>query len=279
MNLKNIAVLVGALWTGCCVAAGSIDNFQNKVNQIAQQHGVQAPDVKKEIAAPAKQGSGSVSPIERIVAIDAEVIRAIQAKDGKLMYLVDNGRFAFVGKMIDVWNRKELLTIDEVADAVSRIDLTRMGFKVEKVNHISVGKGEKHTTVFVDPQCGWCHKLIQELNANPDLLEKYTFDFVIVPVLGDRSVALSKKLFCAKTNDQNKKYAALVGGATNIERLEQAEDCDLSNFEGTRLTANAIGLRGVPMIISHDGRFERGKPRDLRAFLEPDAKGTEQKKQ
>ena len=279
MNLKYIAALIGTLSVATVSAAG-LDAFQQKVNQIAEQHGVAAPDVKKEITGSAKQtapqatakkAAPDVSPIERIVAIDADVIRAIQAKDGKVMYLVDNGRFAFVGKMIDVWNRKELSTLDDIASAISHIDLARMGFKLENVNHISIGKGDKHVTVFVDPQCGWCHKLIGELNANPDLLNKYAFDFVVVPVLGERSTQLAKKLYCAKTDDQSAKYAAFVGGAMNIDRLEQNDDCDLTNFEGTRITAQAIGVRGVPMIIAPDGRFQRGKPQVLRDFLEPKA--------
>lgn len=287
MKRTLIAVLLGSLCI-TSVSASGLENFQNKVNQIAAEHGIAAPDVKKEItgsaqpnkqpaaAAPsaqptAKQPAADVSPIERIVAIDSQVIRAIQSKDGKILYLVDNGRFAFVGKMIDVWNRKELNTMDDIANAISHIDLARMGFKLENVNHITVGKGDKHTTVFVDPQCGWCHKLITELNANPDLLDKYTFDFVVVPVLGERSTQLSKKLFCAKTEDDSEKYAAFVGGATNIDRLEQVENCDLTNFTGTSITAKALGVQGVPMIVAPDGRFQRGKPQVLRDFLEPKA--------
>ena len=62
-----------------------------------------APNVKKDLEAQARvdaqeeqtrEALAKVSPIERIVAIDADVIRAIKSKDGKIMYLVDNGRFA-----------------------------------------------------------------------------------------------------------------------------------------------------------------------------------------
>lgn len=74
--------------------------------------------------------------------------------------------------------------------------------------------------------------MIGELNANPDLLEKYVFDFVVVPVLGERSTQMAKKLFCAKTDDQNVKYKAFVAGATGIDSLEQNDKCDLKDFEG-----------------------------------------------
>ena len=273
-TLITVAVAAAtAITAASSYAAGTIEDFQARVNKIAAEKGVPAPDVKKDLEADAqeeqtREALAKVSPIERIVAIDADVIRAIKSKDGKIMYLVDNGRFAFIGKMVDVWNRKELSTIEEIADAVSHIDLKRVGFKLDQVNHISVGSGAKQVVAFVDPQCGWCHKLVGELNANPDYYKNYTWNFVILPVLGDRSMQLSKKLHCAKTTDQDEKFKAFQGGFRTIEALEQQSDCDMTNFESTLTVARALGVQGVPMVIAPDGRFERGKPRDLKAFLE-----------
>ena len=284
MSIRRTAAAVLSALTLTAVSgvvpAAGIDDFQAKVNKIAAEKGVPAPDVKKELLGKAgvtseeekeeaaKNALKNVSPIERIVAIDTDTIRAIKSRDGKLMFLLDNGRFAFLGKMIDVWSRKELTTIEDIADAVSHIDLARMGFKLDKVNHISVGAGPRHTTAFVDPQCGWCHKLIAEINAKPELQKDYTFDFVVVPVLGQRSEMLAKKIFCADADD-DAKYRALTDGARSIEALKQKDECPLEVFTQTRVIAQAVGVQGVPMVISHDGRFERGKPRDLMAFLEP----------
>ena len=284
MSIRRTAAAVLSALTLTAVSgvvpAAVIDDFQAKVNKIAAEKGVPAPDVKKELLGKAgvtseeekeeaaKNALKNVSPIERIVAIDTDTIRAIKSRDGKLMFLVDNGRFAFLGKMIDVWSRKELTTIEDIADAVSHIDLARMGFKLDKVNHISVGAGPRHITAFVDPQCGWCHKLIAEINAKPELQKDYTFDFVVVPVLGQRSEMLAKKIFCADADDAAR-YRALTDGARSIEALKQKEECPLEVFAQTRVIAQAVGVQGVPMVISHDGRFERGKPRDLMAFLEP----------
>ena len=284
MSIRRTAAAVLSALTLTAVSgvvpAAGIDDFQAKVNKIAAEKGVPAPDVKKELLGKAgvtseeekeeaaKNALKNVSPIERIVAIDTDTIRAIKSRDGKLMFLVDNGRFAFLGKMIDVWSRKELTTIEDIADAVSHIDLARMGFKLDKVNHISVVAGSMHITAFVDPQCGWCHKLIAEINAKPELQKDYTFDFVVVPVLGQRSEMLAKKIFCADADDAAK-YRALTDGARSIEALKQKDECPQEVFAQTRVIAQAVGVQGVPMVISHDGRFERGKPRDLMAFLEP----------
>lgn len=276
-SLAALVAALGAVTIPCVAQSAGIDEFQNKLDKIAAEHGVKAPDVKKELAQKSeeqtqeenfKDALSKVSPIERVVAIDANTIRAIKSKDGKIMYMIDNGRFVLVGKMVDIWNRKELRTIEDIADAVSHIDLEHMGFTLDKVNHMTVGKGAKHVTIFVDPQCGWCHRLMNEINALGEALKDYTFDFVIVPLLGDRSTDLAKKLYCAKADDATK-YKALTAGARQIGSLEQKSDCDLEIFNQTRVIAQAVGVQSVPMVISHDGRFNRGKPQDLMAFLEP----------
>lgn len=100
------------------------------------------------------------SSIKKIVNIEANQVRAIEKSDGTIMYMIDNGRFALTGKMVDVWNFKPLNTIDDIDYAVHHINLDNMGFDAADFNSVSVGKGKKHVTIFVDPRCTWCHRLI-----------------------------------------------------------------------------------------------------------------------
>lgn len=263
--------VAAALLASSPLSAAGLDDLQAKVDTAAREAGVPAPDVRKELAADAAQKKTTdkkVAPITKIVAIDTDTLRAIQSDDGRIMYVLDNGRFAFVGKMIDVWERKELNTIADIENAVNHIRLEKLGFSLDKVNHFSVGSGEKHITAFVDPQCGWCHKLMQEVSANPELFKTYTFDFVVVPVLGPRSEKLAKRLYCAKDADDGTKFRLMLGGASSVESLEEDPSCDTAVYEQTRVIAGAIGVQSVPMVVAHDGRFEKGKPRDLMAFLE-----------
>lgn len=282
MNLSfrstAIAAVISALFcAGPAVSAG-LAEFQAKVDRIAAEKGVPAPDVKEALVGKAvtetdkakarEDVRNAAAPITRIATIEAETIRAIESKDGNLLFVVDNGRFAFVGKMIDIWERKELATVADIENAVNHIRLEKLGFSLDKVNHFSVGKGAKRITVFVDPQCGWCHKLMTEVAAKPELYDTYTFDFVVVPVLGPQSETLAKQLFCAKDADDEKKFRAIMGGAPVIQSLAQQENCNTDVFNQTQVIAGAIGVQSVPMIVADDGRFEKGKPRDLIAFLE-----------
>lgn len=282
MKLTKLAALTASVFLATTVsayAAGGLDALQAKVNAEAAKAGVKAPDVRKELTGKAEtkeEDDRDANPLKRLpkidkmVTIEANGIRAIQSKDGTLLYLIDNGRFAFVGSMVDVWNRKKLTSIDEISDAINHIDLKRMGFQIEKTNHITVGTGGKRVTVFVDPQCTWCHRLMKEIQDNPSYLKDYSWDFVVVKVLGDRSGLLAEKLACAKTTNQKEKFDALVAGPKAVDALEQVEKCDRTKVKNTELQRQALNIMSVPLVITPDNRFVRGKPSDLRGFLDPE---------
>ncbi len=306
-TLTLVASSVLLAFTNAYAAGGALglDNLQEKLNQLAAKAGVKAPNVREELAtivdggalpdnlkgadgkAAATEskvagGKAIEAPdeaalaeqlkkqplIKKIVNIDANQIRAIAKTDGEIMYMIDNGRFALKGKMVDIWNLKPLNTIDEIDYAVHHINLDNMGFDPADFNSVSVGTGKKHVTIFVDPRCTWCHKLMDEIEAKPELKKDYTFDFIIVATLGPDSVRLAQQLYCAKDKDPAKKWEALKAGYKAIEALEQEETCDQTVLRETDIKRYLMGIRGVPFVINHDGTYTRGKPRDLMAFLE-----------
>lgn len=282
MKLKLISALTAAAFIGIAsinsVTASPLDALQAKVNAEAKKAGVPAPDVKKELAGKgeAEQVSDKASApgampyarVEKVVSMHVNDIRAVQYSDGKLIYILDDGRFMLHGDLFDIWNRKKLETIGEIADAVSHVDLQRIGFELNKTNHITIGTGGERVTIFVDTRCGYCHKTLEEIRDNPDLLKKYTFDIVIVKILGEGSGMLAEKLACAKTTNQMEKFKALASGPKAIESLEQVEKCDRTILNTTETQRGALNIQGVPFIVASDKRFVRGKPQSLRAFLD-----------
>lgn len=253
--------------------AAGLDLFQKKVDAATARAGVKPVDVKEalkgETQTTIKDEAKSRTPrIRRMSSMPATQIRAIEGSDGRMLYLVDNGRFAISGQMVDVWNRRVIGNLDDFEEAISHIDLRRMGFRLSETNHITVGKGAKRITMFVDPRCGWCHKLLEEIKGDKTYMEKYTFDIVILHVLGDESAVLAKKLLCAKTDDQNAKFAALVAGKSAIDKLEQQQKCDIKPLRSTVVQQQALQISSVPFIITSDKRFVRGKPQDVRGFLD-----------
>lgn len=267
----------------CLIAAtslagpGSLEALQQKSNNGAQETGFPAADVHGDLAGKglaktgtqeANRGIPKIPKPKRTLSIPTDEIRAVEGKDGKIFYLIQGGHFAVVGSLLDVWNRKPITTMDELEDALSTMDLRRMGFHVDKVNSISVGKGKQHVTVFVDTRCGWCHKLMKEIKDDPKLFEEYTFDFVIVALLGKESNILAQRLACAQTKDDNEKFDALIKGPGGISRLPQIAGCGTDLYQSTELQRRALNINSVPVVVAPDKRFSRGKPQNLRDFLD-----------
>lgn len=207
-----------------------------------------------------------VSPIDRIVSLPMEGMRAVASKDGKIMYMGESGRFVIVGKLYDIWERKPLRTIEEIAHAANHIPVEKFGLTPEGKSVISTGNGKEIVTVFVDPQCGWCHKLVKEISEDSTLLETYRFHFYVIPALGDVSHKVAKHLYCSNVNPQEK-LQAFMRGNDAIFSLKTKEKCEMAGYNETLMTAQLLGVQGVPFMVAPDGRFVAGKPQDVKAFL------------
>lgn len=207
--------------------------------------------------------------VNRIIEIDVGKLKAIHADDGRTMYVSENGRYAIVGDFFDMWQRRRITDMDDLARTVRTMDLKGAGFDVQKAVKFSVGLGDQHVTAFVDPNCGWCHRLIKEINQDQNLLDTYTFDFVVVPVLGGQSVRMAQIFSCSTETDETKRLNAFQGGEETILTMPQPASgvCDLSNFQHTASAARQLGITSVPLIIAPDGRFVNGKPQSLESFL------------
>ena len=228
---------------------------------------VQIDGVSGEAEKTFREKAAVVPQIERVIEFDAQKIRAIRSADGRTMYMVDNGRFVFVGDLFDMWQKKRLKSMDDLADAVRKIDLKGVGFEIEDSNKFSLGKGEERVTVFVDPVCAWCHKLIEEVVADEKLLTDYAFDFIVIPVLGKQSEKLAHRFSCTSEKDMKKLADAFLKRKEGIEALPILEKCDGVKYRETKRSAEILGINSAPLVIAPDGRFARGKPESMVAFL------------
>ncbi|ECU8224391.1 MULTISPECIES: DsbC family protein [Enterobacterales] len=198
--------------------------------------------------------------IEDIVKLPIKEVRAVQS-DGQIMFLSENGRFVISGQIYDLWSKKPLNTMSQMRDAAERIHFKSMGMDVDTLNTISVGRGDKEVVVFVDPLCTVCHKLMDESTS---LVDEYTFKFVVIPALGAESNRLAKGLFCAK--DKTNALDAFMNNT--LASLPSKKTCDLSQYDQTLLTAHLIGIEGVPFVVAQDGRVSKGRPKNLKSWLE-----------
>lgn len=280
------AALIGIV--GCNAQAeeasqnSSLDRFKARVAAIEEQY----PEAKKAVVPElgknvttsdakvkkveendmASVPEAKIPEIEKVVNLGISSMRAVASKDGTILYIADAGRFVFMGRMLDVWQQKELKTIDEIERATQRVFLDTMGYDKTTYAGYKLGHGPKRTVLFVDPHCGWCHKLISEVKSDPELLKDYTFTFHVVPVLGEASHTYAKKLWCSVGTDEEKMQAMLEGDEA-MNALPAMTTCPMDDQDHTVMLSKIIGVRGVPFVIAPDGRVSQGKPSDIKSFL------------
>ena len=181
--------------------------------------------------------------------------------NGQIMFVSDNGRFVITGQIIDIWQKKTLDTMSEMAEVSGKIPMGGFNLDLDALNTVTIGNGDKEVIVFIDPQSEHCHTLIKQAM---DLGSTYTFKLIVVPAMGEESNRLSKKLFCSVNRKSNIK--AILDNS--IDELEVHSDCDTKQYDKTLVLAQVIGIKGVPYLIAPDGRFFQGLPKNLNNWLE-----------
>lgn len=210
-------------------------------------------------AEPATEAT-AIGKIDGMVSLPVTGMKAVES-NGRIVFMSDSGRFVIDGTLYDAWSKKALTSLDEIRAAGNTLDLGRLGLNMDDLNPLILGEGDKKVVVFVDPRCPHCHELLKQ--ALP-LTKEYTFQLLPVPVLGPDSERQVGQLGCAE--DRQAALDALVSG--RIGGLAQSDSCDLEPMQRTLVTAQILGIQGVPFIIASDGRISRGRPYDLGAWLE-----------
>jgi len=201
-----------------------------------------------------------ISGMQRLPVSGMQMVEAGE----RVLFVSANGRYVFTGPAWDLWHGAKLQTLDEAARFAERIDLTRLGLDPAALGALDLGTGDRDVVVFVDPRCPHCRRLMERL---PTLGERYRFRLVPLPVLGPESEAAVVRLACLAEQDPSAARDALL--AQTLEALPApAGTCGQAPVQRALVTAQLLGIAGVPYLIAPDGRLEQGVPEDLDAWLE-----------
>lgn len=196
-----------------------------------------------------------------IVHLPATAIFATE-NNGRFAVITDTGRFIIQGTLYDVWNQREINTVEEARWAATHIPLDKANVGFQDLQPISVGQGEKVVYLFSDIQCGFCKELISE--ARRGLPEGYRLDVIMLPLLGADSARRTSDIHCATDKAQAWKVAVSGDMRTPLD----VTDCDLTVLDNRMATAQFIGARNVPFLVRDDGLIQQGTPSEgLRAWI------------
>jgi thiol:disulfide interchange protein DsbC len=201
-----------------------------------------------------------ISGMQRLPVSGVQMVEAGE----RVLFVSANGRYVFTGPAWDLWHGARLETLNETARLAERIDLKRLGLDPAALGALDLGTGERDVVVFVDPRCPHCRRLMEGL---PALAERYRFRLVPLPVLGPESETAVLRLACLAERDPSTARDALL--AQTVEALPAPTGtCGQAPVQRALVTAQLLGIVGVPYLIAPDGRLQHGVPEDLEGWLE-----------
>ena len=205
----------------------------------------------------------SVDEVKRLPVTGLSMIKA----DDHLFLITDNGHFVVAGnlKLIDMWQGKIIHSVAETK-GIEKVDLRKIGLNPDELSVFTVGTGKREVTVFVDPNCHYCHDLIVQMEA---LAKDYSFKLVLIPVLGKESAEVTKKLIC--NPDKAASLNALIMQAySKLPALPADNKCDLKPLQKAVVATKLLDIQGVPYLFLASKNTHRGGSKALKTLLEKD---------
>jgi len=198
-------------------------------------------------------GVGAVQASEEAVraGVGAPVVDSVTAtsygglyevvlRSGELVYTDARVSFVIDGRVIDTQTRRDV-TQARLTDLAS-IDFSTLPLD-QAIKQVK-GDGSRIIASFEDPNCGYCKRLGQDL-AKMDDVTIYTF---LYPILGDRSVEMSKNIWCAE--DQASSWNGWI-----LENKTPAQaTCDTAVVDRNLALGQQLRINGTPTMFLADGR-------------------------
>ena len=171
----------------------------------------------------------------------ADILEVRIGKD--ILYTNAKMDFILQGALVDVATRTDLTA--ERLESLNRVDIASL--PLDKAIKVVKGDGSRQVVVFEDPNCVYCKRLQQSLDA-VDNVTVYSF---LMPLLGPDSEAKSEHIWCA--DDPAATWLAWMKN----NQLPAEKSCSTPVKEVMAL-GMGLGVRGTPMIIFADGSRANG---------------------
>ena len=177
-----------------------------------------------------------------------EVEGVYQTRFGnKFAYLIDGGRYVFIGDMVDLKTARNLTEMSRRELVVEQL----AGFSEEKrIIFPAVDEERAVLSVFTDTSCGYCQQLHKEVKFLQEA--GISVHYLPYPRGGNRGPGYSdmRKVWCA---DDQRQAMSIAKGAESGS-LSSPETCDSAqHVDDGYLLGNRIGVNGTPALYSSDG--------------------------
>ncbi|ALV08522.1 DsbC family protein [Roseateles depolymerans] len=159
----------------------------------------------------------------------------------EIRYTDASGQYLIEGEMLDLKNRRNL-TQDRITK-ITMVDFSTLPLKDAIV--WKKGDGKRRIAVFADPNCGYCKRFEQSLQAVNNVTV-YTF---VIPILGGDSPDKARAAWCAK--DSTAAWRDWMVSGVTLPRPDAK--CDASVIDRNVELSRKLKVNGTPAIVFEDG--------------------------
>ncbi|EPR7483867.1 TPA: hypothetical protein ACGSTL_001176 [Vibrio parahaemolyticus] len=266
MRLQKLAKVVGGVGLSIMLANAYADPLLAEAERLAATGGqakehialtgdMSNEDVRTALANFNKLSWTHILPVNNLVMVENQ--------EGEKILMDTTARIAIRGnvEVYDMWNKRPINTL---ADAQASWLVTLDKFNINSGDLASyrygLDKDKPDVTVMVDPRGDYNKKLFDQMR---EMAGDYSFEIVLLPLLGDESVMESLKLWCAK--DQEKSLAELMDGKTSTGTI--IPTCDKDPLIRGLGLGGLLHIKGLPYLIRADGLQNQGAPNSLTEFM------------
>lgn len=204
-----------------------------------------------DAAAPNKKITENVSsvlkgaPIEQISLNKKTGLYEVVTPNG-IAYTDSEGSFMIFGTLVDTKSGANLT--EQRLDDLSKFSFADLPLK-DAIKTVR-GNGSRVMVTFEDPNCGYCKKLMQEMNKI-DNVTVYTF---LIPILSADSASKSKAIWCSP--DRSKTWIDFMSKGTAFS-LPAAGTCD-APLDRNLTLKQKLRIGGTPAIYFSDNSKIKG---------------------
>lgn len=160
-----------------------------------------------------------------------------------LAYTDASGNFFMFGNVMDMRTQRNIT--QERRAELTKVNVGQLNL-ADAIKTVH-GDGSRVLYVFSDPECGYCKRLEPTLQQ----LKNVTIYTFLYPVLGEKSNAAAKNVWCAK--DRNKAWTEhMLKGSDS-----PAAECD-NPIQRNVTMGSSFGITGTPTLISATGKVQPG---------------------
>lgn len=222
---------------------------------VSLEAGMEGPEIKKALSDFNALHWTQILPVNDLIMFESQ--------DGELMMLDTTARIAIRGdfEVYDLWNKRPIKTEADARDSWL-VKLSTFDIKDGDLPLFRYGldKKEPDLSILIDPKGEFNKKLFDQMRA---LADKYSFELILTPLMGEASVKESVKLWCAKDREESLDYLMKEKPAN----LALFSTCDKDPLMRSTALASLLHIKGLPHIVRKDGLQMAGIPDDITEFM------------